>query len=124
MARPQAAPSVAAPMKGSFPLDHLNECRPTIESYFRCLNQNENLAPKCREEARAYLECRMDKDLMDKEVTEKWLPKTEFVDLRGGKNERRKYRTEDMTGSSYAGMLRAQPDGFERKREPSDEKGA
>eukprot|EP00756_Hemistasia_phaeocysticola_P058762 Hpha_TRINITY_DN35417_c0_g1::TRINITY_DN35417_c0_g1_i1::g.83465::m.83465/K18183/COX19; cytochrome c oxidase assembly protein subunit 19 len=82
MARPSTRQTVKPPDLGSFPLDHLNECRGVIEDYFRCLARNENLAPKCREEARVYLQCRMERGLMTPESTDKWLPRTDFVDRR------------------------------------------
>merc|ERR1719198_2790398 len=82
MARPTTRQNVKPPELGSFPLDHLSECRTTIEVYYRCLSRNENLAPKCREEARTYLQCRMERGLMTTEPTEKWIPQTDFIDQR------------------------------------------
>ena len=125
MARPASPRTVRAPEKGSFPLDHLNECRGHIEEYFRCLTRNDNLAPKCREETRAYLNCRMDKELMDKEETLKWLPTTEFVDTRYKKHEQKMEQSQDLPPGAVALQLRQQPDGFERPREgatPADER--
>eukprot|EP01065_Artemidia_motanka_P024199 TRINITY_DN28839_c0_g2_i1.p3 TRINITY_DN28839_c0_g2~~TRINITY_DN28839_c0_g2_i1.p3 ORF type:complete len:148 (+),score=24.68 TRINITY_DN28839_c0_g2_i1:43-444(+) len=82
MARPPTRQQIRPPDLGSFPLDHLSECRDRIEAYYVCLGEHNNLAPKCREEAREYLQCRMDRGLMTPEPTERWLPQTVFVDNR------------------------------------------
>ena len=54
------------PDKGSFPLDHFQECENLAEKYRLCLAQVSGIPKKCKEEAKAYLECRMDKGLMAK----------------------------------------------------------
>lgn len=56
-----------APDKGSFPLDHDGECKKFYLKYMLCLNQTNFDASKCRPESKDYLECRMQKGLMDKE---------------------------------------------------------
>lgn len=56
-----------APLKGSFPLDHLGECKPLAKLYSTCLLDNEGAAGQCREIARRYLECRMEAGLMARE---------------------------------------------------------
>lgn len=55
------------PDKGSFPLDHFNECKLQMIKYSICLRENDNDNSKCRVAAKDYLECRMDKNLMKKE---------------------------------------------------------
>lgn len=55
------------PEKGVFPLDHFGECRKEKERYMVCLKENRNDAETCRDEAKAYLECRMSKQLMAKQ---------------------------------------------------------
>lgn len=56
-----------APDKGSFPLDHEGECKPFKEAYMKCLRGSGNNARVCRDMSKAYLECRMEKQLMAKE---------------------------------------------------------
>lgn len=58
MARP------TAPERGSFPLDHLSECRRFAHEYRKCLERNSGTTSACRQEAREYLKCRMQKGLM------------------------------------------------------------
>lgn len=55
------------PDKGSFPLDHEGRCKKFMVKYMQCLNKNERDNSKCRIEAKEYLECRMDNNLMKKE---------------------------------------------------------
>lgn len=55
------------PDKGSFPLDHDNICKKLMLKYMNCLRINNDSNNKCREEAKNYLACRMDNDLMAKE---------------------------------------------------------
>eukprot|EP01060_Flectonema_neradi_P005481 TRINITY_DN13649_c0_g1_i1.p1 TRINITY_DN13649_c0_g1~~TRINITY_DN13649_c0_g1_i1.p1 ORF type:complete len:136 (+),score=26.94 TRINITY_DN13649_c0_g1_i1:31-438(+) len=113
MARVSAVQAVNPPEKGSFPLDHLAECRSSIESYFMCMHEHNNLAPKCREQARDYLRCRMDKDLMEQEGLDKWFPKTEFIDMRHKKHEQRLNETSTLPALMRNSRLRQQPDGYE-----------
>eukprot|EP01013_Petalomonas_cantuscygni_P038663 TRINITY_DN69873_c0_g1_i1.p1 TRINITY_DN69873_c0_g1~~TRINITY_DN69873_c0_g1_i1.p1 ORF type:complete len:115 (+),score=4.69 TRINITY_DN69873_c0_g1_i1:104-448(+) len=54
----------APPLKGSFPLDHLQECRAETDQFMACLERNGHMAAKCRDETKAYIQCRMDKGLM------------------------------------------------------------
>lgn len=55
------------PDKGSFPLDHENVCKPQMIQYMRCLQSNKDDSTVCRQEAKKYLECRMNNNLMAKE---------------------------------------------------------
>lgn len=55
------------PDKGSFPLDHEGECKVDMETYMKCLSENKYDNSKCRLEAKDYLDCRMQKELMAKE---------------------------------------------------------
>jgi len=52
------------PEKGVFPLDHFGECTTAKEDYLRCLKEHGNEAELCRDVAKKYLECRMNKQLM------------------------------------------------------------
>ena len=52
------------PEKGVFPLDHFGECKQVKEAYAECLRANDNAADACRDLAKQYLECRMERQLM------------------------------------------------------------
>jgi cytochrome c oxidase assembly protein subunit 19 len=52
------------PEKGVFPLDHFGECQAVKEKYMACLKEHNGQTEACREVAKLYLECRMDKNLM------------------------------------------------------------
>lgn len=52
------------PEKGIFPLDHFGECKNIKEEYIACLRKHDQQANACRELARRYLECRMERNLM------------------------------------------------------------
>ncbi|XP_052872271.1 cytochrome c oxidase assembly protein COX19 [Anopheles cruzii] len=56
-----------APEKGSFPLDHGGQCRKLMLFYMRCLRENGDDNSACRQESKAYLQCRMDNELMTRE---------------------------------------------------------
>jgi cytochrome c oxidase assembly protein subunit 19 len=60
-----------APDKGSFPLDHFKECKKEVAQYNKCLLKFDNLPKRCRKYQKAYLECRMDNGLMEKESLNK-----------------------------------------------------
>lgn len=55
------------PDKGSFPLDHEGVCKKLMLKYMVCLSTHRNNNSECREEAKAYLGCRMENQLMAKE---------------------------------------------------------
>ncbi|OMJ80069.1 hypothetical protein SteCoe_19759 [Stentor coeruleus] len=59
-----------APDKGSFPLDHFQECEILAEKYRLCLAASSGIPKKCKDEAKNYLECRMNKGLMAKQNME------------------------------------------------------
>jgi cytochrome c oxidase assembly protein subunit 19 len=52
------------PEKGVFPLDHFGECQAVKEKYMACLKKHSGQTEACRDVAKLYLECRMDKNLM------------------------------------------------------------
>ncbi|TFK57579.1 hypothetical protein OE88DRAFT_1651384, partial [Heliocybe sulcata] len=76
---------VTPPDRGSFPLDHyglctneattreglltciLGECRDQMMAYANCLRNNANSSTPCRHLNKAYLECRMNKGLMQRD---------------------------------------------------------
>lgn len=60
-----------APEKGSFPLDHLSECTESKKMYMQCLIDNDKNIGPCRSLSLAYLNCRMDNDLMARESKER-----------------------------------------------------
>ncbi len=55
------------PDRGSFPLDHFNQCKDKMMTYMTCLADNKHDNSKCRQESKEYLACRMENDLMAKE---------------------------------------------------------
>ncbi|XP_030085796.1 cytochrome c oxidase assembly protein COX19 [Serinus canaria] len=59
------------PDKGAFPLDHFGECSAFKERFMECLRQSGYESAACRQSAMAYLECRMDRQLMANEPLEK-----------------------------------------------------
>ena len=58
---------VKPPQRGIFPLDHDSECKDTMEDYLECMSAANDTHHKCREFSRAYLQCRMNHELMSKE---------------------------------------------------------
>ncbi|ORX33964.1 cytochrome c oxidase assembly protein COX19 [Kockovaella imperatae] len=58
---------VTPPQRGSFPLDHDGDCKAFMIEHLKCLKEFKGDNGKCRFEARRYLECRMDHDLMDRD---------------------------------------------------------
>lgn len=66
-----------APEKGSFPLDHEGLCKKVMLKYMLCLTANNNDSSVCRQQAKDYLECRMENSLM---AREEW-SKLGFSDL-------------------------------------------
>lgn len=74
------------PERGSFPLDHDAECKHLISSYLRCLkSQKGTNSDECRQLARGYLDCRMDKGLMARDEWDNLGFQIEKAD--DGKNE-------------------------------------
>ncbi|XP_033729675.1 cytochrome c oxidase assembly protein COX19-like [Pecten maximus] len=67
MATPARRLNVRPPDKGSFPLDHEGECKTVMMKYMSCLKTHKQENDKCRIQAKDYLECRMNKNLMAKE---------------------------------------------------------
>jgi len=50
------------PERGSFPLDHDNECKMHMASYLTCLKKAKGVnVDDCRMLSKAYLQCRMDR---------------------------------------------------------------
>lgn len=62
-----------APDKGSFPLDHFGECSNAKKAYMGCLKDHgmQTQSEECRKLSAAYLQCRMDTELMAKEELQK-----------------------------------------------------
>ncbi|KAF7626081.1 hypothetical protein Mgra_00009750 [Meloidogyne graminicola] len=58
---------ITPPLKGSFPLDYDKECHLEMLKYMTCLNAEKGQNSACRDKARDYFKCRMDRGLMDKE---------------------------------------------------------
>lgn len=56
-----------APERGVFPLDHFRECDASKTRYLECLARRERDATACATLSKAYLECRMARELMARE---------------------------------------------------------
>ncbi|KAF8601476.1 hypothetical protein BDV93DRAFT_495551 [Ceratobasidium sp. AG-I] len=59
--------SATPPERGSFPLDHEGECKAFMTTYLQCLAKNKNDGTPCRLLNKQYLECRMNKGLMERD---------------------------------------------------------
>jgi len=77
---------IKPPEKGSFPLDHEGECKEFMIKYMQCLKTNERETNKCREESKAYLQCRMERNLMAKEEWNKLGFKEETTNKKSNSN--------------------------------------
>ncbi|KAH7883803.1 hypothetical protein F5I97DRAFT_1796003, partial [Phlebopus sp. FC_14] len=55
------------PDRGSFPLDHDGECKDQMMQYMACLKNNSSTSTPCRAFSKQYLECRMNKGLMERD---------------------------------------------------------
>ncbi|KAF4622964.1 hypothetical protein D9613_001680 [Agrocybe pediades] len=58
---------VTPPDRGSFPLDHYGECSEKMKMYMACLKENGSTSTPCRHLSKDYLDCRMDKGLMERD---------------------------------------------------------
>ncbi|KAK2010518.1 CHCH domain-containing protein [Colletotrichum eremochloae] len=64
----QANAKPIPPQRGSFPLDHDGECKHVITTYLECIKKVRGVNdPECRDLAKSYLACRMDRNLMAKD---------------------------------------------------------
>ncbi|KAK3337365.1 hypothetical protein B0T19DRAFT_70540 [Cercophora scortea] len=53
------------PQRGSFPLDHDGECKHIMADYLACIKKVKGVnEDACRNLAKSYLACRMDRNLM------------------------------------------------------------
>ncbi|KAK3945252.1 hypothetical protein QBC46DRAFT_371702 [Diplogelasinospora grovesii] len=56
------------PQRGSFPLDHDGECRHIMTTYLNCIKKVKGVnEDECRDHAKSYLACRMERNLMAKD---------------------------------------------------------
>ncbi|TFK30393.1 hypothetical protein FA15DRAFT_4645 [Coprinopsis marcescibilis] len=55
------------PDRGSFPLDHFGECKSKMTLYMSCLRENGSRSTPCRLLSKEYLDCRMQKGLMERD---------------------------------------------------------
>ncbi|KAJ7596633.1 hypothetical protein C8J56DRAFT_917922 [Mycena floridula] len=55
------------PERGSFPLDHYAECKDKMTMYMTCLRKNQSCSTPCRDLSKDYLNCRMNKGLMERD---------------------------------------------------------
>ncbi|KAF0690256.1 Aste57867_18330 [Aphanomyces stellatus] len=66
-----AASTSKPPELGAFPLDHYGECKDHMKTFLACLKEHKNSHIECKHLSQKYLECRMDKGLMQKENLDK-----------------------------------------------------
>ncbi|KAI5477964.1 cytochrome c oxidase assembly protein COX19 [Pseudohyphozyma bogoriensis] len=52
--------------RGSFPLDHEGECKEYMQQYLACIKTTKSTSTDCRHLSKAYLNCRMDRGLMER----------------------------------------------------------
>eukprot|EP00933_Yihiella_yeosuensis_P062986 TRINITY_DN66010_c0_g1_i1.p1 TRINITY_DN66010_c0_g1~~TRINITY_DN66010_c0_g1_i1.p1 ORF type:complete len:142 (-),score=26.68 TRINITY_DN66010_c0_g1_i1:53-478(-) len=84
------------PDKGSFPLDHFNECTHLKEEYVKCLKQHNHDNMSCRYLSKQYLECRMNSNLMSKEsMTTLGFNEEETVPKAPRKREKKKSKEDE-----------------------------
>ncbi|KAL1883842.1 hypothetical protein VTK73DRAFT_7630 [Phialemonium thermophilum] len=56
------------PQRGSFPLDHDGECKQAMTAYLSCIKKVRGVnEDQCRDLAKSYLACRMERNLMAKD---------------------------------------------------------
>ncbi|KAK7061771.1 hypothetical protein R3P38DRAFT_3383912 [Favolaschia claudopus] len=55
------------PDRGAFPLDHYGECKEQMQRYMACLRGNSSTSSPCRPLSKDYLDCRMNKGLMERD---------------------------------------------------------
>ncbi|KAK2002859.1 CHCH domain-containing protein [Colletotrichum falcatum] len=64
----QANAKPIPPQRGSFPLDHDGECKHVMATYLECIKRVRGVNDaECRDLAKSYLACRMDRNLMAKD---------------------------------------------------------
>ena len=64
-----ATDEIGSPERGSFPLDHYSECKDAMSAYLTCLKGARGVnKDECRMLSKAYLQCRMDRNLMAKDT--------------------------------------------------------
>ncbi|CXI14912.1 cytochrome c oxidase assembly protein COX19, putative [Plasmodium berghei] len=58
---------VKKPDRGSFPLDHSNECTSIKNNYLKCLKEHKNDHISCKKYSKEYFMCRIDNNLLEKQ---------------------------------------------------------
>lgn len=54
-------PNIKPPDKGSFPLDHFQECNNEAVKYNECITRHSLMPKRCKNFQFEYLKCRMDR---------------------------------------------------------------
>jgi cytochrome c oxidase assembly protein subunit 19 len=67
MPPPARSAPPSPPARGSFPLDHNGECKPYMQSFLKCMRDQELSHSNCRTFSKDYLQCRMNHGLMANE---------------------------------------------------------
>mmetsp|Transcript_56415 Transcript_56415/g.148789 ORF Transcript_56415/g.148789 Transcript_56415/m.148789 type:complete len:120 (-) Transcript_56415:96-455(-) len=101
---------VRPPDKGSFPLDHFNDCKTLMQNYLACMKEHQNSHALCREQTTAYLQCRMQKGLMAEEKISNFGLDTP-IDFEASKKAQEEYinrQYKKREDGFVAGLTRAQ----------------
>jgi len=96
--------NIKPPERGVFALDHDKECKSFMTMYLSCLRKHRDDHYYCRNESKAYLECRMKCDLMVSEDLSGLGYNDEYMTLSGesranAKNEVPKESTGFISGT-------------------------
>lgn len=83
---------VKPPERGVFPLDHDGECKHFMKKYLECVSKTTGDNLPCRDMARSYLQCRMDRELMAKENLDElgFGNSKEYVRMKSNEGEKEK----------------------------------
>jgi len=86
------------PEKGSFPLDHNSECKSSMQAFLGCMKEEKGKHHRCKELSKKYLECRIERGLMQEEDLDELgfkhevsIDEAKFEELRKNKKERKGY---------------------------------
>ena len=67
MPPPARSAPPSPPARGSFPLDHNGDCKTFMQSFLKCMREQELSHAQCRTFSKEYLQCRMSHGLMANE---------------------------------------------------------
>ncbi|KAI8254106.1 LIM domain-containing protein [Colletotrichum sp. SAR11_239] len=107
----QANAKPIPPQRGSFPLDHDGECKHVISNYLECIKKVRGVNDaQCRDLAKSYLACRMDRNLMAKDDFKNLgFGNDQMPDSKGGlaRKQASGKDSQDQDGDARPGELRS-----------------